>query len=70
MTDVTMSVNGTSASADIEPRTLLSQFLREHLRLTGTHVGCEIRAGIDAEHARRFPRGRRVDLLDGRVRVR
>ncbi len=41
MTDVTMSVNGTSASADIEPRTLLSQFLREHLRLTGTHVGCD-----------------------------
>nr|PZN86901.1 MAG: carbon monoxide dehydrogenase [Pseudomonadota bacterium] len=41
MTQVTMTVNGKSVSADIEPRTLLVQFLREHLRLTGTHVGCD-----------------------------
>ena len=41
MTEVTMTVNGESVSADIAPRTLLSQFLREHLRLTGTHVGCD-----------------------------
>ncbi len=41
MTEVTMTVNGESVSADIEPRTLLSQFLREHLRLTGTHIGCD-----------------------------
>ncbi|MCB1473397.1 MAG: (2Fe-2S)-binding protein [Rhodobiaceae bacterium] len=41
MPKVTMTVNGTSASADVEPRTLLSQFLRDHLRLTGTHVGCD-----------------------------
>jgi carbon-monoxide dehydrogenase small subunit len=34
-------VNGKSVSAEVEPRTLLSQFLREHLRLTGTHVGCD-----------------------------
>jgi len=38
---VTMSVNGRAISDDIDPRTLLVQFLREHLRLTGTHVGCD-----------------------------
>ncbi len=41
MTQVTMTVNGESVSADVEPRMLLSQFLREHLRLTGTHIGCD-----------------------------
>jgi aerobic-type carbon monoxide dehydrogenase small subunit (CoxS/CutS family) len=34
-------VNGTPVAADVEPRTLLSDFLRHDLRLTGTHVGCE-----------------------------
>ncbi len=38
---VSMAVNGKAVTADIEPRTLLVQFLREHLRLTGTHVGCD-----------------------------
>jgi carbon-monoxide dehydrogenase small subunit len=38
---VSITVNGTPASADIDPRTLLVQFLREHLSLTGTHVGCD-----------------------------
>ena len=38
---VSMTVNGQSVSADVEPRTLLVQYLREHLRLTGTHVGCD-----------------------------
>jgi len=41
MTKVTMTVNGRQASADVDPRTLLVQFLRENLRLTGTHVGCD-----------------------------
>ena len=41
MTKVTMTVNGKSVSAEIDPRTLLVQFLRENLRLTGTHVGCD-----------------------------
>ena len=41
MTKVTMTVNGKSASGDVEGRTLLVQFLRENLRLTGTHVGCD-----------------------------
>ena len=38
---VAMTVNGRAVTAEIEPRTLLVQFLREHLRLTGTHVGCD-----------------------------
>ncbi|MDJ1158397.1 (2Fe-2S)-binding protein [Chelatococcus sp. SYSU_G07232] len=41
MATVSMTVNGKHVSADVEPRTLLVQFLREHLRLTGTHVGCD-----------------------------
>jgi carbon-monoxide dehydrogenase small subunit len=36
-----MNVNGRPRSADVDPRTLLVQFLRENLRLTGTHVGCD-----------------------------
>ena len=36
-----MTVNGKAATAEIDPRTLLVQFLRENLRLTGTHVGCD-----------------------------
>ncbi|HEY1980699.1 MAG TPA: (2Fe-2S)-binding protein [Xanthobacteraceae bacterium] len=38
---VTMTVNGQVRSAEVENRTLLVQFLRDHLRLTGTHVGCD-----------------------------
>lgn len=41
MVSVHMSVNGKSVSATIDPRTLLVQFLRENLRLTGTHIGCD-----------------------------
>ena len=41
MTKVTMTVNGATASGDVEGRTLLSSFLREELNLTGTHVGCD-----------------------------
>ena len=41
MVTVSMTVNGKSVSDDVEPRTLLVQFLREHLRLTGAHVGCD-----------------------------
>ncbi len=41
MPTVSMTVNGKSVSADVEPRTLLVQYLREHLSLTGTHVGCD-----------------------------
>jgi len=38
---VAFSVNGKAVTAEVEPRTLLVTFLREHLGLTGTHVGCD-----------------------------
>jgi len=38
---VTMTVNGRAVIAEAEDRTLLVHFLREHLGLTGTHIGCE-----------------------------
>ncbi len=41
MPKVSMTVNGKPASANVDSRTLLVQFLRETLRLTGTHVGCD-----------------------------
>ena len=41
MAAVAMTVNGEAVAAEIDPRTLLVQFLRETLRLTGTHVGCD-----------------------------
>ena len=40
-TNVSMTVNGKQVSADVENRTLLVQYLRESLGLTGTHVGCD-----------------------------
>jgi carbon-monoxide dehydrogenase small subunit len=36
-----MTVNGKPASGEVEERTLLVSFIRDHLRLTGTHVGCD-----------------------------
>jgi carbon-monoxide dehydrogenase small subunit len=41
MPTVSMTVNGKQVSGEVEGRTLLVQFLREQLRLTGTHVGCD-----------------------------
>jgi carbon-monoxide dehydrogenase small subunit len=41
MMRVTMTVNGKEVSEEVEPRLLLVEFLRERLRLTGTHVGCD-----------------------------
>ena len=41
MPTVSMTVNGKAVSADVEDRTLLVHYLREHLGLTGTHVGCD-----------------------------
>src|SRR4051812_30234543 len=41
MPAVSMTVNGKAVSGDVEGRTLLVEFLREHLGLTGTHVGCD-----------------------------
>ena len=39
--NVTMNVNGRAVTDEVEDRTLLVEFLRENLRLTGTHVGCD-----------------------------
>jgi aerobic carbon-monoxide dehydrogenase small subunit len=41
MPSVSMTVNGKQVSGTVEPRTLLVQFIRENLHLTGTHVGCD-----------------------------
>ena len=39
--EVTITINGTTQSHDVEPRTLLVHYLREHVGLTGTNVGCD-----------------------------
>ena len=39
--EISLTVNGSARSGEVEPRTLLVQFLREQLRLTGTNVGCD-----------------------------
>jgi len=41
MASVSMTVNGQAVTHDVEPRTLLVEFLRQKLGLTGTHVGCD-----------------------------
>jgi carbon-monoxide dehydrogenase small subunit len=38
---VLLTVNGKAVSVEVDPRTLLSQLLRDHLYLTGTHIGCD-----------------------------
>jgi len=38
---INVTVNGVSHTAEVEPRLLLIHFLRDHLRLTGSHIGCE-----------------------------
>ena len=41
MTKITLEVNGKKVAREVPDNTLLSTFLREHLNLTGTHVGCD-----------------------------
>ncbi len=38
---ISLTVNGKAVTTDVDPRTLLAQLLREHLHLTGTHIGCD-----------------------------
>jgi carbon-monoxide dehydrogenase small subunit len=38
---INLTVNGRAVSADVDPRTLLVEFIRNNCRLTGTHVGCD-----------------------------
>ena len=40
-TSITLKVNGASVTSEVQPQTLLVEFIREQLRLTGTHVGCD-----------------------------
>jgi len=56
MTTINVKVNGVDHTADIEPRLLLVHFIREALRLTGTHIGC------DTSHC-----GACTVVLDGRA---
>ncbi|TME46824.1 MAG: (2Fe-2S)-binding protein [Chloroflexi bacterium] len=51
---ISVTVNGEKVTADVEPRLLLVHFIRERLRLTGTHIGC------DTSHC-----GACIVLLDG-----
>lgn len=39
--EITVTVNGDQKSADVEPRILLVHFLRDQLRMTGVHIGCD-----------------------------
>ena len=41
MPTITLKVNGSAVSREVSPQTLLSEFIRENLRLTGTHIGCD-----------------------------
>ena len=41
MVKISMTVNGRARQGNVDPRVLLVHFLREHLRLTGTHIGCD-----------------------------
>ena len=41
MITVSLTVNGESVSAETESDTLLSEFIRENLKMTGTHIGCD-----------------------------
>ena len=41
MTELTLKINGEDVSADVESRLSLADFIRDHRRLTGTHLGCE-----------------------------
>jgi aerobic carbon-monoxide dehydrogenase small subunit len=41
MTNISLTINGKTRKAQVEPRLLLVHFLREHMLLTGTHVGCD-----------------------------
>ena len=79
MKDITLTVNGRAVTGTIEGRTLLSSFLRETLRLTGTHVGCDTsQCGACVVHVDGKPvksctmfaaeaEGARVDTIEGQA---
>ena len=41
MTELTLNINGEDVTSNVEPRLSLADFIRDHRRLTGTHLGCE-----------------------------
>jgi len=41
MTELTLKINGEEVTANVEPRLSLADYIRDHRRLTGTHLGCE-----------------------------
>lgn len=41
MTELTLKINGEDVTSNVEPRLSLADFIRDHQRLTGTHLGCE-----------------------------
>ena len=57
MAKISLIVNGNPVNANVDPRTLLVQFLRENLRLTGTHVGCDTSAMRRLRRASRWQSG-------------
>ena len=67
---VSMTVNGRPASGEVEGRTLLVEFLRDGLRLTGTHVGCDTAPVRRLRRARRRPVGEVLQRAGARRRRR
>ena len=59
--EITVTINGKSHTADVEPRTLLVQFIREQVGLTGTNIGCDTSScgacsvHVDGEAAKSCP---------------
>jgi carbon-monoxide dehydrogenase small subunit len=59
---ITLQVNGKSVTREVEPQTTLSEFIREGLRLTGTHIGCDTsQCGACTVHVD----GRAVTTIEG-----
>ena len=59
MAKITLTVNGKATTLEVEPQTLLAELLRDTLRLTGTHIGCDTsQCGACTVHARRSLRSK------------
>src|SRR6202007_953151 len=66
MAKISLIVNGNPVNANVDPRTLLVQFLRENLRLTGTHVGCDTsQCGACVVHLAGKADGHEVRTIEG-----
>ena len=65
MAQVSMTVNGKVRKGQVDPRVLLVHFLREQLRLTGTHIGCDTTPVRRLHRARRRPQREVLHALRG-----